>query len=165
LTAFAAAVAARAHARLGENELCLRMLDESESELNRHVAAESDPGWLSVFDEATLAGYRGLCLLDLGEPRAAIAELRQEEEASSPLFVRNRIIWRLESARAHLQLDEFEPSCAAIETALDHAEPGTATPRVVRVFHDVDLRLRSSRPTRTTTDTRERLRGFIVANE
>ncbi len=165
LAAFAAAVAARAHARLGENELCLRMLDESESELNRHVSAESDPGWLSVFDEATLAGYRGLCLLDLGEPRAAIEELRQEEEASSPLFVRNRIIWRLESARAHLQLDEFEPACTSIETALDHAEPGAATPRVVRVFHDVDLRLRSSRDTRITDDTSQRLRGFIAANE
>ncbi|QIS18355.1 helix-turn-helix domain-containing protein [Nocardia terpenica] len=165
LAAFAAAVAARAHARLGEEELCRRMLGESESELNRHVATEPDPGWLSVFDEGTLVGYRGSCLFDLGKPREAIAELGREERAGSPLFVRNRIIWRLESAQAHLKLGELEPACAAIEKALDHAESGAVTPRVLRVFHAVDLRVRASRGVRGVAATSERLRDFIVANE
>ncbi|MFI5777450.1 helix-turn-helix domain-containing protein [Nocardia sp. NPDC051570] len=164
LMAFAAAVAARAHARMGETDLCHQMLGEAESDLNRHVAAEPDPGWLSVFDDATLAGYRGLCLFDLGEPRAAIAALQQVEETGSPMFVRNRIIWRLEGANAHLQLGELDSACAAIEKALDYAEPGASTPRVVRVFHTADLHLRSHHGIRATTATWERLRGFIEVN-
>ncbi|MFI6173863.1 helix-turn-helix domain-containing protein [Nocardia sp. NPDC051052] len=165
LAAFAAAVAARAHARLGEGDLCRRMLGESEWELRGHRADGSDPGWLSVFDEATLAGYRGLCLLDLHEPRAAIAALAQQEVASEPLYVRNRIIWRLECAQAHLRLGELDSAGAEIEKALDYAGPGTVTPRVVRVFHAADLRLRSIPSVAELAGTRERLCGFILANE
>ncbi|PXX71756.1 helix-turn-helix protein [Nocardia tenerifensis] len=164
LAAFVAAVAARAHARLGEGDLCRQMLGESEWELDRHVADGSDPGWLSVFDEATLAGYRGLCLLDLGEPRAAIAALGQQEVATPPQFVRNSIIWRLECAQAHLRLGEIDTAGSEIEKALDYAEPGAVTPRVVRVFHAADLRLRSDRSVRELATTRERLWGFISAN-
>lgn len=165
LAAFAAAIAARAHARLGEADLCRRMLDESESELNRHVADDSDPDWLSVFDESGPVRHRGWCLLDLGEPRAAIAVMEDGIAASPQLFVRNGILCRLASAEAHLKLGEIETGCAAIEEALDYAEPGAVTPRVIRMFHAASLRLRSSPSIPDVAATWDRLRSFIVANE
>lgn len=42
LTAFTMAIAARAHARLGETQLCLDLLDQSREQLDRHVA-DDDP--------------------------------------------------------------------------------------------------------------------------
>jgi len=57
LTGFAIAIGARAHARLGETDLCLDLLDEAGAQLERH-----DPDahrWLSVFDRAALDGRRG----------------------------------------------------------------------------------------------------------
>jgi hypothetical protein len=164
LSAFAATVAARAHARLGEGQLCRRMLGEAEDELGRHPNVDADPIWLSVFDAAGLAGHRGSCLLALGEPRAAIAALQEEDETSPSHFVRNRIIWRLECAEAHLQLGDVDAACSAVEKALEYAESGPVSPRVLRVFRTIDLRLRAY-PSGCAEITRGKLRAFIVANE
>ncbi|NNH74793.1 helix-turn-helix domain-containing protein [Nocardia uniformis] len=162
LTAFVATIAARAHARMGEAELCVQMLADAETELERHRAEEPDPNWLAVFDEAALAGHRGSCWLDLGNPRQA-AELLREQESTSPImFVRNKIIWQLEYAEAKFRLGDIEAAVVSLEQTLDYAEPGPITPRVIRMFRSIDMKMRAEARDVAVTATRERLHEFIA---
>lgn len=164
LVAFVATIAARAHARMGEADLCRRMLSTAESELACHRAEESDPDWLAVFDAGALAGHRGSCLLDLGEPRQAVAALEEQAGAGPTGFVRNNIIWQLERAEANLRLGKIDDAVVGIERTLDYAEHGPITPRVARVFRSVDRKLRTTvHADASLGDTRERLHGLIVA--
>lgn len=164
LTAFVATMAARAHARLGEADLCQRMLSTAESELASHQAENLDPDWLAVFDAGALAGHRGSCLLDLGAPRQAIAALEEQAGAGPTGFVRNNIIWQLECADANLRLGRVDEAVAGIDRTLDYAEQGPITPRVVRVFRSVDRKLRTTVRAETGLDcTRGRLHDLIVA--
>ncbi len=164
LVAFVATMAARAHARMGEADLCRRMLSTAESELACHQSEDSDPEWLTVFDAGALAGHRGSCLLDLGNPRQAIAALEEQEGAGPTSFVRNNIIWQLERADANLRLGRIDDAVAGINQTLDYAQRGPITPRVVRVFRSVDRKLRMTLPVDTgLDDTRERLHRLIAA--
>ncbi len=165
LTAFVATMAARAHARMGEADLCRRMLSTAEAELASHRAEDPDPDWLTVFDAAALAGHRGSCLLDLGNPRLAVAALQEQERAGPTGFVRNNIIWQLERAVADLHLGKIDEAAAGIGRTLDQVGQGPITPRVLRVFRSVDLQLgttvRATAP--TIGDTKVRLHEFIAA--
>ncbi|MRH92928.1 hypothetical protein GFY24_36860 [Nocardia sp. SYP-A9097] len=164
LAAFVATMAARAHAKMGETDLCEHMLSAAEKALAQHCTDNSDPYWLAVFDRTALSGHRGSCLLDLGNPRQAVQALQEQEDAAPPTFVRNNIIWQLERADANLQLGEIEAAVAGIDQTLDYAEQGPVTPRVVQVFRAADLKLRSTAcadPASSTT--RDRLREFISA--
>ncbi|MFE3001405.1 hypothetical protein ACFXG4_41275 [Nocardia sp. NPDC059246] len=164
LAAFVATIAARAHARMGEADLCRRMLSTADSELACHQAEESDPDWLAVFDAGALTGHRGSCLLDLGDPRQAVATLEEQEGAGPTGFVRNNIIWQLERADANLRLGRIDDAVAGIGRTLDYAEHGPITPRVARVFRSVDRKIRTTdRATSSLDDTRERLHDLIVA--
>lgn len=131
LTAFVLAVGARAEARLGEAHRCLDMLDAADVELAGHDTSSPDPGWLSVFDEPALRGHRGSCLLDLGQPEKAIGALREQEAAAPGLFVRNRAIWLLDRADAHLSMQDVEAACDGIEQAWETAA-GTSSQRILR---------------------------------
>lgn len=162
LSAFVAAIAARAHARMGEVELCMQMLDNAEVELGRHRAEEPDPSWLAVFDEAALAGHRGSCWLDLGNPRKAVEALQEQESASPTTFVRNRIIWRLEYAEANLRLGDTEVAAVSLAQTIDDAEPGPITPRVIRMFRSIDVKMRTDVRGVAITAARERLHEFIA---
>ncbi|MBF6183384.1 helix-turn-helix domain-containing protein [Nocardia otitidiscaviarum] len=164
LTAFVATMAARAHARMGEADLCRRMLSTAEAELASHRAADPDPDWLTVFDAAALAGHRGSCLLDLGNPRLAVAALQEQERAGPTGFVRNNIIWQLERAVADLHLGRIDEAAAGIGRTLDQVGQGPITPRVLRVFRSVDLQLGTTvRAAPTIGDTEVRLHEFIAA--
>jgi transcriptional regulator with XRE-family HTH domain len=131
LTAFVLAVGARAEARLGDERRCLEMLDAADGELAGHDESSPDPVWLSVFDEAALRGHRGSCLADLGSPGNAIDSLRQQEASAPGLFVRNRAIWLLDRADAHLAMNDLEAACDGIEQAWETAA-GTSSRRILR---------------------------------
>ncbi|MET8875720.1 helix-turn-helix transcriptional regulator [Nocardia sp. NPDC004604] len=162
LAAFVATIAARAHARMDEADLCTKMLVEAESELSRHQPQEPDPVWLDVFDDAALAGHRGSCLLDLGQPRHAVASLREQDSTSPWVFLRNRTIWQLEQAEAQLRMGEDEAAAAAVNHAMDAVTPGFITPRVARMFRSILLKLSASGDT-GVSPTADRLEVFIEA--
>lgn len=155
MTAFAMTIAARAHARLREPNLCLDLLAQAEDELDRHVPDESDGGWLTVFDRPALDGHRGSCLLDLGLPQQAVDPLTNQHETASRTFVRNRVIWHLDRIDALLQLDEIAQAC--LELAEAAAVPAGLTPRVLRRFRALELRLRGAPATGPTRDALDRL--------
>ncbi len=163
LAAFVATMAARAHARMGEADLCQRMLSTAETDLARHRAEEFDPDWLAVFDAAALAGHRGSCLLELGKPRQAIVALQEQERTGPKGFIRNNIIWQLERAAANLRLGEIDDAVAGVDRTLVYVEQRPVTPRVVNVFRSIERNLRrTARADNTLVDLRERLRRFIV---
>ncbi|WP_169814528.1 helix-turn-helix domain-containing protein [Nocardia pseudovaccinii] len=162
LAAFVTTMAARAHARMGEADLCARMLTEAETELSRHRPDEADPAWLEVFDEAALAGHRGSCLLDLGQPRQAVESLREQDSSSPAAFVRNRTIWQLEQAEAQLRMGEHEQAAALVNQALDCVAANSITPRVVRMFRSINLKL-CIHTDHAVAATADRLAAFIEA--
>ena len=164
LTAFVLTIGARAQARLGDRQRCREMLELARRELAQHHPSAPDPVWLEVFDRAALRGHTGSCLLDLGQPRRAIAPLTQQDETASRTFLRNRVIWLLDRARAHLELNEVDEGCAAISQALD-AAAGTSSRRTLSRFQAIDGRLRAAglaaQP--QVTELHERLRLLAVA--
>lgn len=162
LSAFVLAMSARSHARLGEPELCTRMLLEAESELSRHRPDQPDPAWLEVFDAAALAGHRGSCLLDLGHHDHAIDALREQASASDQRFVRNRTIWLLEQAEAQLRLDRREAAAHTVNEAMSQVGNAAISPRVRRMFRATELRIRTCADP-TVRDIAERLREFNAA--
>ncbi|MGV9678551.1 helix-turn-helix domain-containing protein [Nocardia sp. NPDC003482] len=166
LSAFVATMAARAHAKMGESALCENMLSTAEAELEQHSGEDEDPYWLTVFDHAALAGHRGSCLLALGDPAESVQALREQEYSGPEAFVRNRIIWQLESAIASSRIGDADAALAGIDRALDYARQGSVTPRVMRVFRAADHQLHAVvRGSAVTSDTHDRLHRFIAVSE
>jgi transcriptional regulator with XRE-family HTH domain len=162
LSAFAMAIGARAHARLGEATLCLDLLEKAEGELDRHAADDADGSWLSVFDRSALAGHRGSCLLDLGEPDRALGPLARQDAAAPQRFVRNRVIWQLDRIEALLRLHETDQACTELLAAT--ALPATMTPRVVRRFRAVELHLHTLPPRGLVAEATDRLHDLTAAH-
>ena len=138
------------------------MLELARRELARHEPGEPDPVWLEVFDAAALRGHSGSCLLDLGQPRRAIAPLLAQDAAAPRTFLRNRVIWLLDRATAHLDLAEVDGATEAVGEALD-VSTGTASRRTVGRFHTIDGRFRAWADKREVAEIRERLRLFEQA--
>jgi len=100
------------------------------------------------------------CLLDLDQPGRALAPLAAHERASPHQFVRNRVIWRLDHIDALLRLREIDRACTDLEAATDTATG--VTPRVLRRFAAIGLRLDALPRSTVTTDALERLRLLSV---
>lgn len=163
LVAFAMAIGARAHARLGETALCLGLLDAAHDELGRHPGG-TDREWLSVFDEAALDGHRGSCLLDLGHPDRALDPLAQQSGTAPPLFVRNRIIWQLDQVDALLRLGDHRTACTALVSAAALPIDGAVSARVRRRFRAVGLTLDALPDRPVLAEAREACREFTAAS-
>lgn len=162
LSAFAMAIGARAHARLGEAVLCLDLLDQAEGELDRHTA-DDDGSWLSVFDRPALDGHRGSCLLDLGQPDRALGPLAEQDVAAPERFVRNRVIWQLDRIEALFRLHETDQACTELLAAAT-ARPATMTPRVVRRFRALELHLHALAKRAPVTDAIDRIQALTAAH-
>jgi hypothetical protein len=108
---------------------------------------------------AALRGHSGSCLLDLGQPRRALAPLIDEDAAAPRPFLRNRVMWLLDRAGAHLELTEIDEATDAVSQALD-ASTGTASRRTISRFRAFDGRLRAWADKPEVAELRDRLRGF-----
>ena len=164
LTAFVLTIGARAQARLGERKRCLEMLELARRELARHEPSRPDPVWLEVFDAAALRGHSGSCLLDLGQPRRAIAPLIAEDATAPRTFLRNRAMWLLDRATAHLELAEVDEAADAVGEALD-VSTGTASRRTAGRFHAIDGRLRAWSDNHEVSEVRDRLKVFELRHK
>jgi hypothetical protein len=60
---------------------------------------------------------RTSCLLDLGEPTAALALAGRSLAAADPTFVRNVAFTRVFGARAHVRLGDLDAACAEVAAA------------------------------------------------
>lgn len=92
---------ARAHAALGDEIGCRRALADAE---RRFALADRyrDPPWIYWFDTAALAGETGLALLDLGLAGEARTALDQALGRLGPDQVRDRAVYAVGAAEAHI---------------------------------------------------------------
>jgi len=126
LVGFALTIAARAHARLGDETSTRELLKQAVAALNRHNPSADDPVWLEVFDHAALLGHSGSCMLDIGAPHDAVALFAEYASRSDDRFVRSRTLFLLDSACAHRDLGEAERACADVTEALRLAQATTS---------------------------------------
>jgi len=107
---------ARAHAKAGNHRECVNALGRAE----RHLEAASnstEPEWVYYFDEAELVAQTGACWLDLRQPQDALRLLDHALDTIDPSYVRDRTIYHVRQASAHLQLGELEYSCDLLQKA------------------------------------------------
>jgi tetratricopeptide (TPR) repeat protein len=164
LTAFVLTIGARAQAKMGERKRCLEMLELARRELARHNPDQPDPVWLEPFDAAALRGHSGSCLIDLGQPRRAIAPLIEQDASAPRTFLRNRAIWLLDRATAHLELAEVDEAVAAVGEAID-ISTGTASRRTVSRFHALDSSFEAWADKLEVVEIRERLKLFVAGHQ
>jgi tetratricopeptide (TPR) repeat protein len=104
---------AEAYAKLQQKQRCLTALGQAEN-LELHEAA--DPFWTAV-DPALLWGFKGACLLTLGEPALAAEALERAKQLAAPSR-RQQAMFSTDLALARAYQGEIEMACAAGEEAL-----------------------------------------------
>lgn len=126
---------------------------------------DGDPGTqLAYFyDQGQYLATRTRCLLELGDPRAALAAAGQSLAAADPAFVRNVALTRLAQAGACAQLGEPEEACQQITAATDLACRNTS-PRLIRVLAGTRRQLSpwDGSPALTALDERLRTLGLTA---
>jgi hypothetical protein len=120
-----AAIEAEIHANVGDRSACLLALHDAAKATD---LASSSPDWYwSRFDEAGLAGYRGVCHLRLrgaGEAREALGEALELLDSSEQ---QRRLTLLIDVARAYAMEDAIEEACVhardAMRMAADFRSP------------------------------------------
>jgi len=107
------AMEARAHAGNGDDAACSHALREAEALFQRRDVA-ADPGWISYFDAAELAGEAAHCFRDLRNPRMTQEFVAGAIELTDPAYVRTLAFVRLVHATSFVQ--QREPA-QAVEVA------------------------------------------------
>ena len=111
---------AEVHSVLNQRTACQRELEMAET-LILDLDASSDvvPDLATNFDTALFAGYKGVCLLRLGEAEAA---LKAFEEAHRGLQIElcHDAVLLTDLALAHVQLGDYVQACTYAYQALTH---------------------------------------------
>lgn len=114
------AVAARAHARLGDEKATTAMLAEAERLLDASVPAD-EPMWISYFSRAYLADEMAHAFHDLGRPPAARREVSDALDGVGQNHVRRLAIDAALLASTWLRSGEVEQACAVGREAVGYA--------------------------------------------
>lgn len=108
---------ARAHAKAGNHRECGEALRRAELCLEGATDSGTEPEWVYYFDEAELVAQIGACWLDLQQPHDALRLLDHALDTIDASYVRDRTIYHVRQASAHLQLGELEYSCTLLQKA------------------------------------------------
>jgi tetratricopeptide (TPR) repeat protein len=107
---------ARAHAALGQAAACGALMAKAETLLGR-TDGESDPPWVTYFDEAEFHAQVGTCYLDLSQPSSAERHLASALALLPAAKVRDRATYLIRRAAAKIQLGQADSACQlAIDT-------------------------------------------------
>jgi hypothetical protein len=136
-----AAIEAEVHANVGDRSGCFIALRDAERAID---LTPSSPDWFwSRFDQAGLAGYRGVCQLRLDgaiEARRALSEALELLDASEQ---QRRLTLMIDLARAYAKEDAMEEACArardAMRMAADLRSPVKAQ-RLQPLRRDLEVR-------------------------
>jgi hypothetical protein len=80
------------------------------------------PGLLATWSPARLAGYRGNCLLLLGDTQAAIRELSAARDATSPSLLAERVAVLTDLAAATARSGALDEACTQLAIAMADAQ-------------------------------------------
>jgi Helix-turn-helix domain len=119
LSALLATRRARAHARGGDARACGLALHAAERALDRAGDGGEEPSWIYFFDAAELAAQSGACWVELGRPEQARPVLDAALAGLAPQYVRDRSIYLVRSAQAHLHSGELPAACDELTRAVD----------------------------------------------
>jgi transcriptional regulator with XRE-family HTH domain len=137
--------AARAHARLGEADVCKRRLDSAHIAYLDDQPPDEEPQWVAYVSEYELAAQRGACFLDLGMSDEAIAALQEALElvrTTSPDHHRDLAHYKTRLASAYLLKSEpGEAARTAAEAYEINEQIGSA--RVNERFMELIARLQA----------------------
>ncbi|MCU1680235.1 MAG: DNA-binding family transcriptional regulator [Amycolatopsis sp.] len=117
LRAMLASRKARAYAKAGDAAACGRALNEAERRLDVTTPGTVEPDWIYFFDEAELAAQAAACWVDLDQPAKARPLIDNALSSMNPLYVRDRTIYHVRSAEAHLHAADLELACGELRTA------------------------------------------------
>lgn len=121
LRALLASRKSRAYAMAGNASACCRALNEAERQLDATTPQGAEPDWIYFFDEAELAAQAAACWVDLGQPAKARPLIDNALGSMSPQYIRDRTIYHVRSAEAHLHAHDLELACNDLHTAVDLA--------------------------------------------
>jgi transcriptional regulator with XRE-family HTH domain len=119
MRAMVVAKRAEDHAAAGDEVATWRDLAEAERLLDD---APAHDGFFAEWDEVRLAGFRGSCALELGQPREAAAVLEDAMRRTKTSLVRQRCAVITDLAAACAQLREVERACDLLTESLENAE-------------------------------------------
>jgi transcriptional regulator with XRE-family HTH domain len=119
LSALLATRRARAHARGGDARACGLALHGAEQALDQAGDGSDEPSWIYFFDAAELAAQSGACWVDLGRPGNARPVLDAALAGLAPQYVRDRSIYLVRSAQAHLHSGELPAACDELTRAVN----------------------------------------------
>lgn len=121
LKALIASNKAHAHAKAGDAAACGRALNEAERWLDAAKPGSQEPDWIYFYDEADFRGHAAACWVDLQQPTKARPHIDSALRSRNSDYVRDRAVYHLRSAQAHLSRNELEPACDDVHTAADLA--------------------------------------------
>ncbi|MFJ9679492.1 helix-turn-helix domain-containing protein [Streptomyces sp. NPDC101194] len=110
---------AQGHALAGDLPACLRALERARTLLARQDDGSGEPviGTMHLPDPVGMA--TGWCLVDLGRPREAAAELDRQLAGVSQDAVRTQVRYGVRRALAHASAGEIDHACALTAPLLD----------------------------------------------
>lgn len=121
LRALLASRNARAYAKAGDAASCGRALNEAERRLDATTPGTTEPDWIYFFDQAELDAQAAACWVDLRQPTKARPLIDNALNTMNPQYVRDRTIYQVRSAEAHLHADDLDLACDDLHTAADLA--------------------------------------------
>ena len=117
LQAYAADVAARAYAGVGQKTLCLRQLEHVERSLARVSDGAAEDSVAHFYSNGHFAGTRSLCLLQLHDTQGALNAAQEALATADPAFVRNFAFTHLYLGEAYTAAGGIHEAAAAIGEA------------------------------------------------
>lgn len=121
LRALLASRKARAYAKAGDAASCGRALNEAERRLDATMPETPEPSWIYYFDDAELDAQAAACWVDLLQPGKARPLIDKALRTMDPHYIRDRTIYHVRSAEAHLHAGDLETACDDLHTAADLA--------------------------------------------
>ena len=164
LQAYAADVAARAYAGVGQKSLCLYQLENIAESLARVSNGADEDSVAHFYSEGHFAGTRSLCLLQLQDTHGALSAAQESLASADPAFVRNYAFTHLYLGEAYTAAGGIHEAAAAIGEAAALAARNRSARLVGRVRTARD-RLAQCHVPWVVRDVDERLHAYGLSEE
>jgi tetratricopeptide (TPR) repeat protein len=163
LQAYAADVAARAYAKVGQTTACVQQLGNIERSLVTVSDGAAEDSLAHFYSQGQFAGTRSLCLLQLEDTEGAIAAAQEALTMADPAFVRNLAFTELYLGEAYLGAGDVHEAAAAVGEAAALAARNRSARLVERVWAARD-QLAQCRAPSVVRDLDERLHAYGLSD-
>jgi tetratricopeptide (TPR) repeat protein len=163
LQAYAADVAARAYAKVGQATACVQQLGNIERILVAVSDGATEESLAHFYSQGQFAGTRSLCLLQLEDREGAIASAQEALTMADPSFVRNLAFTELYLGEAYMAAGDIYEAAAAVGEAAMLTARNRSARLVERVWAARD-QLAQCRAPSVVRDLDERLHAYGLSD-